>query len=376
MYSFTKLYKKTSTGAINEWNIYVKGNEIHTVYGQVGGKLQSTKDIIKEGKNIGRSNETTPEEQAFNEAKSKWEKQVKKGYVEELDRAEAGDNDIEGGYAPMLAHKYSDHADKIKFPALTQPKFDGHRCVAVIKGGKATLWSRTGKPINSMPHIVEELQLVYPKGTHRIDGELYNHKYKTNFEYISSRIRLEEPPEDGTHTEVQYHIYDKAMDGGFATRIEHVTNELKTYEKEKEKLKYLKVVETKEAADEDELMDYFESFLQNGYEGSMVRNKEGLYVGKRSKDLLKIKKFDDAEFNIVGIAEGRGKLMGHAAKFLCHTIEGKEFGAKLRGETSKLKELFDDHSLWKGKRVTVKFQGFTNYGIPRFPVAWRIREEE
>ena len=371
--NFKKLYKKTSTGAIQEWSISVKDNEIHTVYGQVGGKLQSTVDIIKAGKNVGRSNETTPEEQALSEAQSKWEKQIKKGYVEDPNRASQGDTDHEGGINPMLAHKFSEQGHKIQYPAYVQPKLDGHRCIAVIEDGKCTLWSRTRKPIKSVPHIVKELENVYKEGTHIVDGELYNHSYKANFEAITSLIRQEVPA--ANCTEVQFHVYDKAMPGGFADRIETLTNELHTYEKAVAPLQYIVPVQTLTADDEDELMTLFEGFLSMGYEGAMVRNVDGEYLNKRSYDLQKIKEFDDAEFEIIGVEEGRGKLMGHAAKFICKMPNGLEFRAKLKGDTTKLKEFFDDSSLWEGRIVTVKYQGITKYGVPRFPVAERLRED-
>lgn len=373
MKNLPKLFKQTSTGAIQEWSISVKGNEIHTIYGQVGGKLQSTVDIIRVGKNVGRSNETTPEEQALSEAQSKWEKQVKKGYVEDLNRASQGDTDHEGGINPMLAHKFSEQGHKIKYSAYVQPKLDGHRCIAIIEDGKCTLWSRTRKPIKSVPHIVKELENVYKEGTHIVDGELYNHSYKANFEAITSLIRQEVPA--ANCTEIQFHVYDKAMPGGFADRIETLTNELHTYEKAVAPLQYIIPVQTLTADDEDELMNLFEGFLSVGYEGAMVRNVDGEYLNKRSYDLQKIKEFDDAEFEIIGVEEGRGKLMGHAAKFICKMPNGLEFRAKLKGDTTKLKEFFDDSSLWEGRIVTVKYQGITKYGVPRFPVAERLRED-
>jgi predicted DNA-binding WGR domain protein len=133
------LYKKTSTGAIQFWTIEAKGNEIITTYGQVGTESpQTTIDIVKEGKNAGQSNATSANEQAEREAKSSWTKKLKKGYVDSIAAAEAGERDaiIEGGIDPMLAHKYSTNgvltkdAKKIKFPALGQPKMDGIRCIA------------------------------------------------------------------------------------------------------------------------------------------------------------------------------------------------------------------------------------------------------
>ena len=108
----------------------------------------------------------------------------------------------------------------------------------------------------------------------------------------------------------------------------------------------------------------------------MLRNSAGEYVNKRSSDLIKVKEMQDAEFQIVGIDEGRGKLAGHVGSFICKTANGDKFNAKMSGNLGRLKEFFNDHSLWEGKMLTVQFQDLTAYNIPRFPVGLRIREPE
>ena len=213
MKEFPTLFKLTSTNAIQYWKISVEEficnyGKIITEYGQVGtDKPQITSDIISVGKNNGKTNETTPYEQAIKEAEATWNKKLKSGYVKSEEEATSGkvDNIIEGGVLPMLAHKYKDHSNKIKFPCFGNRKYDGTRCIAIVKNGKCSLWSRTRKRITSMIHIEKELESL--KLDNKIfDGELYNHKYKDNFEYLVSKIRPENPVED--YTEVQYHIYD------------------------------------------------------------------------------------------------------------------------------------------------------------------------
>jgi ATP-dependent DNA ligase len=230
MKTLPTLYKRASTGKIQEWTIGVEKSTIITIHGQVDGKKQTTQDVIKEGKNLGKSNETTAEEQALAEATAKWEGKIKKGYVEDANRAEAGEKDIDGGYDCMLAHKFRDHGHKIKYPAYTQPKLNGHRCLAIIEDGVCTLWSRTRKPITSSPHIIKELEQVFPAGSHHIDGELYNHAYKDKFEELASLIRQVVPSDN--HTEIQYHVYDISAEGsGFFDRIEYLRDSLHCYEK-------------------------------------------------------------------------------------------------------------------------------------------------
>jgi len=201
-----------------------------------------------------------------------------------------------------------------------------------------------------------------------LDGELYNHDYRAKFEQLTSFIRPEEAK--AGHDIVQYHIYDLAGAGAFAERTEFIRKAVKS---KKGPLVY---VETQKVQDEDELMVAFESFLDQGYEGAIVRNACGLYsIGKRSFDLQKVKIFDDAEFKVVGVVEGRGLLAGHGI-FVCQTKTGTQFEAKMVGALKELKKFYEHPKLAVGKMLTVQFQGYTNKaGVPRFPVALRFRED-
>ena len=375
---FPRLYKKTSTGAIQYWEIRIIGllnniGRIETEFGQLDTESpQVTHDDIKYGKNIGKKNETSVEQQTEAEARAKWEKQKKKGYVESILDAQNDQVDalIEGGIVPMLAHKFAEQGHKIKYPAFVQPKLDGIRCIAILKDGKCTLWSRTRKLITSMPHIVEAIEKGLPEGDFILDGEIYNHDFRNNFETIVSLVRQEEP--DANHRLAQYHVYDIVTDGTFKERAT--------------KLRYLREslfdgvlvkVVTLPVENEAEVHSYFTEWRNLGYEGCMVRNAAGKYVNKRSYDLLKVKEFEDSEFKIIGIDEGRGKLAGHVGAFVCLTKDGKEFLAKMSGETARLKDYFDNHSLWQGKVLTVQYQGLTGKeGVPRFPVGIAIRDYE
>lgn len=359
--TFETLYKKASTGAIVEWNISVDGNKITTSWGQRGGKMQTETETISEGKNKGRANATTPEQQAMLEAEAHWVKKQKKDYNKDLKSVGKASNLIDGGLLPMLCHKFSEQGDKIKYPCFVQPKLDGHRCIAMPDG---SLWSRTRKRIFGVPHIeaaVRELGLAYP-----LDGELYNHLYKDKFEKLTHFIR-QTTPEPG-HDIVQYHVYDYVVSGvDFETRSSSL--------KDMKLGQPLVTVKTVQASDEDGLMLAFEDFLAQGYEGAIARNANGLYVNKRSYDLQKIKQFDDAEFECIAVEEGRGRMAGHGI-FVCETKDGTEFKAKMQGDLAELKKFVTNPKLVVGKLVTVKYQGLTNKnGVPRFPVALRIRED-
>lgn len=361
-----RLFKLTSKGAVQFWEIRVEGFVIVTCYGQEDGKVQTTRDVIQAGKNIGRANATTPEEQASLEAQSKWEAKKKKGYVEKVEAAKAGERDaiIEGGIDPMLAHPFSKHGEKIVYPCLVQPKLDGIRCIAIVNQGKCTLWSRTRKPITSVPHIVDELEKLYKKESIILDGELYNHEFKHNFEHITHIVGQKKDP-DPKHKDVQYHVYDVVTDLPVGHRLDL-----------RKEGKYVLSVMDEIADDEAELRATFRFYRKAGYEGAMARNVQSRYEHKRSYNLQKVKEFDDAEYRVVGVVEGRGKLTGHAGSFTCVTESGTEFEVKMSGDTAKLKEYFQNPRLVVGKLLTVQYQGLTGKNaVPRFPVGLRFREE-
>jgi ATP-dependent DNA ligase len=382
--SYPMLYKLSSKGKVLQWHIRNEGADIITEWGEQGGKIQDTSDTIRKGKNIGKKNETTPDKQAELEAKAKWTKKLKTGWVQSVEDAILGkvSDLVEGGVWPMLADKYRDYGHKIVWPCYIQAKFDGHRCVALIEDGKVTLWSKTRKRIYSMPHIVKEIEekaaaLGVVNGS--LDGELYNHDYHNNFEHLSHFIRQSKPIE-GCEV-VQYHIFDTAdMEQPFDQRWKTATDFTAG-------ATYLIAVKTDMVLDEDDAMVRFEELLALGYEGAMLRNAAGMYKShptSRSKDLLKIKKFDDNEFLVVDVIEGRGRLQGHAV-FICKIPEGyedkkaqvgAEFEAKMAGPIAELKQYWDDPSLATGRMMTVQHQGYTKKSkVPRFPVAQRFRED-
>jgi ATP-dependent DNA ligase len=218
-----------------------------------------------------------------------------------------------------------------------------------------------------VPHVIKDVEAWALKtGLTDIvlDGELYNHDYRAKFEELTSFIRSADPKPG--HEVVQYHIYDVATAGPFVDR-HSILGAFSL-------VGSMRQVETAPVADEDDLMLAFDRFLVQGYEGLMVRNMLGEYANKRSNDLQKVKEFIDEEFVVVGVEEGRGKLAGHGI-FVCKTTSGVEFRAKMRGELESLKQYYENPRSIIGKLLTVKFQGYTTKnGVPRFPVALRLRE--
>jgi len=278
---------------------------------------------------------------------------------------------IKGGIFPMLAHRYDKSGRKINWPAYAQPKLDGNRCITIARKGKVTMWTRSRESIESMPHIVKALERAAKDGDFILDGELYNHEYKSNFEDLTSLITQDKPAPG--HEVVQYHIYDMpSANGGFEERYTQLGNFFRKYVPTKTATPLI-LVETMKVFNDDGLTVAFEYFLLKGYEGAMVRNVEGVYKQNgKSYNLLKVKKMVDDEFKVVGVKEGRGKLAGHAI-FICDINDGDTFDAKMKGPVSDLKKYWNNPSLAVGRMVTVQFQGYTKYEIPRFPVALRFR---
>jgi DNA ligase 1 len=377
------LYKKNSNGSFQQWTIsvvseldpdtYVEAPAIVKEFGQVGGKLQTSDLDFIQGKNINRANETTNLQQAQLEAEAQWTKKKTggKGYVESMDDAAAGKKDVlvTGGADPMLAHSFAKQGHKIVYPAYAQPKLDGIRCVAVIEDGKCTLWTRTRKPIVSMPHIVEAIEAL-DTGDLILDGELYNHDYKDKFEEIVSLVRPEYV-KDGANV-VQYHIFDAIVPEMYSLRLIHLRKYVGSKIPDGSPLC---LVETVLVEDEDDLMDAFAHFRSLGYEGAIARNAISMYIGKRSYDLQKIKEFDDAEFRIFDVVEGRGKMAGKAI-FTCITESGQQFNAKMEGSLDNLSSIWDSRLDHIGHMLTVRYQGLTNGGVPRFPIGVSIRDYE
>lgn len=365
MKKWPTLYKQSSVGKIQQWTISVKGNEISTTYGIFGGKLQTTLDIIREGKNIGRSNETTPETQALSQAQSSYEGKLKEGYVEDIKHAASTKNTLEA-VEPMLAHPIENKEKYVKFPAWSQPKLDGLRCIAILKDGKCRLFSRTQKEYITVPHIAAEIEKLFKKDI-ILDGELYNHRFKKDFNKITSLIKRDDVHPD--HILVQYHVYDVIAPGNYSERMAGIWATFKDSN-------CCEAVETIEVQDRDALEQYQAWCVERGYEGCMYRNMVGEYQHKRSSNLLKVKTFKDAEFKIVDVEEGCGKLMGKVGAFHCELPDKRTFKAKPACTLEQAEAYWKDKNNCIGKMATVKYQNLTPDGVPRFPVMKCIRDYE
>ena len=366
MNKLAKLYKRTKTGATQTWEVIADGNSFYTCEGQLNGAITESKPTVCEGKNIGKANETSPSEQALAEAQAKWQKKIDKGYTTDI-------NDIDNSmkyFEPMLAHKLVDYKDKITYPVLVSPKIDGARSVKNKKG----LWTRNGKPYVSVPHIEKILKPVidvHPDW--KIDGELFT--FDVPFEGVMSLIKKSKPTaEDLVESEkfIQYYIFDGVtddVDKGFLDRFNEIKSEIK---KLVGKDFHIVFVENEVANSFEEIEALHNRYIEEGYEGAMVRIGNSPYENKRSKNLLKYKHFEDDEFEILDILEGKGNRANMAGKLNVRLRSGKECECGIKGGETYYKQLWINRKKIIGKKATVRYQGFTDEGKLRFGVAVNI----
>lgn len=218
----------------------------------------------------------------------------------------------------MLAHKYN--PDKADYPAFIQPKLDGVRCLFTAKGA----FSRANNQFMNVEHIQQALKPFFAKNpTAVLDGELYNHGLKDDFEKIISLVRKKKPTDvDKAEAAelVQYHVYDIASMtfANYSTRLNFVNDLTYTHP--------ICKVDTQIAFDFDEAVKMHSKNLKLGYEGSIYRSFEGKYKGTRSWNLMKFKDFHDAEATIINYEVGKGKREGTLGKFIMEDEDGNVFG--------------------------------------------------
>ena len=356
--SLPTLYKRDSKGKIRMWTMQWGHNRTddagtRTISGLVDGQKVTSGWNKSIAKNHGKVNYKSAMQQAEAEARAEWTKKSDKEYFDNID-----DIDEYALFKPMLAQ---DFTKKPTNEGISQPKLDGIRCVTDNKG----MHTRGGKPINSCPHIMESLQsLINANPDIVLDGELYNHELKADFQKIVSLVRkLKCRPNELAESAqlVEYHVYDmydkKHPDMSFMERHEWLQKNVSGNK--------IVLVPTTEVWTKQEIDDLYGLYIEQGYEGQMIRKNEP-YECKRSKYLLKRKEFISEEFPVVRIEEGKGNWAGHAKRFVLQLPDGRTFGSGVRGRQAELKKLWDTQN--KPDWATCRYFEKTNDGVPRFPV--------
>jgi DNA ligase-1 len=283
---------------------------------------------------------------------------------------------------PMLAYPVSDKPIDYNNTVFMQPKLDGVRCLIQAENYSdkgtivpvVTAYSRTGKEWKNIDHILENLVPFFTKNPSVIlDGELYNHALKDDFEKIISCVRKTKPTAiDRTESRklVQFHCYDIVDETmPFVDRIHWLNKEFKRFPYG------VRLVPTESVLDDRDAELYHDSCLSQGYEGSILRLND-VYQCKRSHSLRKFKDFHDAEAVIVDWVEGKGKRKGTIGKFMAIDADGNTFGMPVMDNFKKLQTMFKEMQTWVGREATFTYFERTKAGSYRHPLFKAIRDYE
>lgn len=379
MAQFPTLYAQSVNDKTKVWSIHVLDQDgcgiIETVFGYEDGKKQTQQKIISVGKNIGKKNETTPLQQAISEARALWIKKKEKDYAplesneeskefvdESSGKGKGVDMDVP---SPMLAHDYNKRGKSIHFPCYIQPKLDGTRSVAIPGRG---LFSRNRKSYPHLEHIVEEINKLPPSIL--LDGELYSDTL--TFQEIVGLVKKETltAEEEKKQLQIKYHVYDMIDNGSFQERFMNLQLLFR-----RNRFSHLVFVTTERCENERMMKEKHTEYVQQGYEGIMLRNADGVYSNNRSAHLQKYKEFMDDEYKVIGYEQGQGLEEG-CVIWVCETSDGKPFNCRPRGSREDRQEMYLHGDDYVGKNLTVRYQELTDDGKPRFPVGISFRDYE
>jgi DNA ligase-1 len=366
----TTLFKKTSAGKVQQWSIELEDDKYRVISGQLNGKMVTSKWKTAKPTNTGKANGRNGAQQAIFEVNAKIKKQGDDGYLGSIQEAE----EAEFKFSPTLAKEYKNYAHKICYPCYTQPKFDGVRSCINIAG----MWSRDANEQLSAPHIHRILKPmfdIFP--TMVLDGELYNHDLKQDFDKIISLAKKGKPtPEDIQESEKMLHFY--VFDVFFGD-----TTEMTFAERRKALIGLIeglhdsiRIVPTFLIRDEEHLHAAYAVFNLQGYEGQIIRLNDTAYECRRTPNLLKRKEYIDEEFKIINVLEGVGNRSEMAGMVQCIMGNKKVFKAGLKGGVAKYQYMWEHRSEYIGKVATVRYQNLTPKGKPRFPVMRAVRDYE
>lgn len=362
------LYSLDSSKNVRIWYMETQGNKYRNVSGLQNGAHVYSEWTTVYGKNKGKKNETSDEEQTLKEVEAKYKKKLKEDYFESID-----DLGKERFVQPMLAHKLKDYnPEKIKLFSGNwgiQTKLNGGRCI-INKDGA---WTRKGEKYLTIPHITDSLIPFFTAFPNAIlDGELFNFSLRQKLNDMMSLIRKTKnvSSEDFKNSKdiVQFHMYDGY---GFQNYDEnHLYKErynwLVTYfQNSPYKYEYIHEVPYEVLKTQSQLDNKYQDLIDEGHEGIILRKLDGGYEHKRSKNLLKSKPEDDCEVTILDIIEGKGDWTGTGKK-LTVTGEHGTYDCTFKGCYEDATQFLEDKDFWIGKVVTIKYFGLTGLGTPNY----------
>ena len=353
------VYKTDSAGKVRILHVYTEGADLIQESGLKDGKLVKHRSTAT-GKNIGKANETTPEEQAQLEAASKIETKRSTGYFDT--EYEAKNNEV---ILPMLAKSYDKEVKKIdwKKAVYIQPKLDGMRCLAIVKDTKVTLMSRKGKVIDTMQHIIDVIEGLGLADC-ILDGELYAHG-KT----FQENMKLIKKYRQGETEDVVYHLYDRVIDKPYTSRYGGISLVVSALGNPA-----VELIECQKILQESDIAGFHSQYLSDGYEGSIIRHgDDGYKVNGRSSSLLKFKDFVDIACKVVDIVPS--KRDPEQGVVHCEVPDGtkRTFGCGMKASHNERKDMLVNKANYIGKTAEIRFFEYSDDGIPRFPVYYGLR---
>ena len=353
------LYKKHKN-SVGVWHIFNTHNVIHI---QHATKLDGTLVCHEETVSAGLQGRTL-EQQVDHRIRSRVNKQQDKGYVHSFEAAQKKPTNTMGFLQPMLATQQKRAKDLVT-NACYQPKLDGHRCLITKRDGEVIAYTRAGKPIPSIHHITDELQVVIKEGQ-TLDGELYIHGML--LQDIGSLIKKEQV----NTKRLQYWVYDTLQEDSFRERFAGLKILIRD-------LEHTRLTPTSTRYTDD-LPTMLRRMIDRGYEGLMVRaGSQGYEAGRRSQSLIKVKAFLDDEFEVLDVTpskDGWGvltcKLNDPDASY---DNQPATFMVSAPGSHEEKRLILDTKLDYVGKLVTVEYSMLTKDGVPFHPVALRFRED-
>ena len=283
---------------------------------------------------------------------------------------------------PMLAYPVSDKPINYDNDVFMQPKLDGVRCIIQaerdfpgtnLASVTVKAYSRTGKEWKNIDHILFNLRPWFILNPDVIlDGELYNHDLKDDFEKIISLVRKQKPDDIDmleSADMVQFHCYDIIDETmSFAMRNEFIKQAVPRNH-------CIKHVPTTKIVCDDDAQEMHKVNLNCGFEGSILRTND-VYACKRSHNLRKFKDFSDAEALIVDWVEGVGKRKGTIGKFMAQDEDGNLFGMPVMDKFKYLQDNFKKMQGYVGKTATFTYFERTKANSYRHPLFKAIRDYE
>jgi hypothetical protein len=352
------LYKKHVHG-IGTWRIWSEGATIVIAHATVIG---GSEVVHREQVEVNLSGRTL-EQQIALRINSRVSRMMDKGYkTSRLEALNDQSNQL-GLHRPMLAHPI-DRVNSVDYRnAVLQKKLDGHRCLITVDEGKPVAYSRQGKYIPAIKHILNALTGRLPQDI-TLDGELYVHGVK--LQTIGSWIKREQPDT----LKLSYVVYDIISPDRYIDRHAELSAILKGVSTEHPG--EIMALPYRLWTSHEDTTKWFREVRAQGFEGLMLRLDGRPYeIGRRSSGLLKIKEFDQAEFEVVGF---KRSSTGWA---ICECLapNGSKFDCSAPGSVAEKTEVWENQAKYLGRKLTVDFAHWTDDGIPFQPTALRWRDD-